>query len=77
MPNRPESTWRQILKPDAFAMDRGWYSLHSVITGHDSEAMACTPRRGPRMTAVRGENRLSAVVQRGVRGRNIKSKILL
>ena len=53
MPNRPESTLRVIMKPDAFAMDRGWYGLHLSITGHDSDAMACTPRR---TTAVGGDN---------------------
>ena len=45
MPNRPESTWRRILKPDAFAMDCSWFRLHSGTTSHDSEAMACTRRR--------------------------------
>ena len=37
-PNPPESTYRIILKPDAFPMDRGWYRLHRGTIGHGSDA---------------------------------------
>ena len=45
MPNSRMSTWRVILKPVAFAMHCGWYSIHHIIIGHGSEAMARYPGR--------------------------------
>ena len=45
MPNSRMSTWRVILKPVAFAMHRGWYSIYHIIIGHGSEAMARYPGR--------------------------------
>ena len=45
----PESTYRIILKPDAFPMDRGWYRLHRGTMGHGFDAMARTPGRVVRL----------------------------
>ena len=48
-PNSPESTYRIILKPDAFLMDHGWYRLHRGTMGHGYDAMARTPGRVVRL----------------------------
>ena len=47
--NSPESTYRRIMKPDAFPMDCGWYRLHRGAMGHGSDAMARTPGRVVRL----------------------------